>query len=203
MRSLRTFSTIGFLLLVGVVVLTGCGKPFNVQPKPAMPPGSAAASYKASAEVAGVTIQAEAITDEDYLYDTFEANLIMAGILPVRARVTNASADSARLKDAKFEIHPAGSRPFKLISAGKAYGKLMDYYAISVYNKRGYAQSKEDFLAYAMDVKKNLDAGERREGLLFFAIPTEIIRKGGLRLVTRELKVGNVKHKTPVELILN
>src|ERR1700686_4194776 len=68
-----------------LAVTLGCGKPFNVKQQPELPP----VSYAAKASAGGVSIQAQAITDEDSLYDTFDANLISAGILPVRVMLTN------------------------------------------------------------------------------------------------------------------
>ena len=77
------------VVLVFVSLLVGCGKPFNVQPRPKVLP----ANYKVSAESGGITIEAEPVTDEDKLYDTFEANLLLASVLPIRLRLTNTQAE--------------------------------------------------------------------------------------------------------------
>src|SRR5215212_7462283 len=80
----------GFAFAVALVIAaqsSGCGgKPFNVREKPFkvregtnMPPPT----FGARAEAGAVTIQAEAVRDEDFLYETFDANLILAGLLPV------------------------------------------------------------------------------------------------------------------------
>jgi hypothetical protein len=189
----------GFLTLTAFLLMTaGCGKPFNVQPKP----GRVEGEYSNRTERAGVMVEAEALTDEDALYDTFEANIILAGLLPVRAKITNSGTESLAIRRATFEVRVAGSRSFKVISAGKAYGKLISYYGISFYNKRGYSQSKEDFSAYALDVKKSLAAGETRAGLLFFPVPDELIRGGDLTLITKKLAAGKSKDGMPIEVTL-
>jgi hypothetical protein len=195
----KTSLVSGVLALMALVMMTaGCGKPFNVKPKPA----SVGASYANRTERGGVTLEAEALTNEDELYDTFEANLILAGILPVRAKITNSGPDAIAIRNANFEVRVEGDRSYKLISASKAYGRLLNYYAISVYNKRGYTQSKGDFLAYAMDVKKSLAGKETREGLLFFPVPGELIKSGTLTLSTKKLQAGKLKNEMPIELKL-
>ena len=61
-----------FLLLVAAQL--GCGRPFNVKTQPNLAP----TSYAAKTTVDSITVEAQAITDEDFLYDTFDANLISA-----------------------------------------------------------------------------------------------------------------------------
>src|SRR6185369_12727399 len=68
---------------VAAALTAGCGgKPFNVKPRPSL----SKTDYRASGKVDGVGIQADAITDEDYLFEIFDANLIQAGVYPVRIR---------------------------------------------------------------------------------------------------------------------
>src|SRR5262245_36302775 len=110
-----------FLVLAFLALLAGCGKPFNVKPKP----DKVVANYHARAEINGLTIEAAALRDENYLYDNFEANPHLADLLPVRIRVVNTGPEGVALKDAKFELRQAekGSR-FQLVSASRAYEKL-------------------------------------------------------------------------------
>ena len=176
----------------------GCGKPFIVQPKP----GKGEGGYSNRTERAGVTVEAAALTDEDALYDTFEANVILAGLLPVRAKITNSGTETIAVSKASFEVQVGGKQRFKAVRASKAYDRLISFYGISIYTKRGYNQSKEDFSAYALDVKKSLAAGESREGLLFVLVPDDLIRGGDLILITKKLEAGSSKDKTPIEIEL-
>jgi hypothetical protein len=193
------------VLLIGftAIHLMACGKPFNVKPKPTVKDikPDASVTLKAEGEANGMKIQAEAITDEDYIYDAFDANIIMAGVLPVRLQLTNGGAEKAGLRNARFEIF-AQNKIYKLIDSHKAYKKLMSYYAISIYNKNGYKVSREDFDTHALELKKELAPGESREGLIYFAIPNEIIKGGDLKLLTRRLGAGRVKDDARMELLL-
>ncbi len=145
-------------------------------------------------------LNAEALTDEDKLYDTFDGNLILAGILPVRVKLQNSGAEKVELKSAKFELRGATNSVFKLLEAEKAYKQLRKYYGITIYNKRGNSESKADFSTYALDVKKSLAGNETREGLLFFAVPNEVIKEGNFRLVVR--KLNRARSDSPLELQL-
>lgn len=163
------------------------------------PPPSASGPV---AESRGISFQAEALTDEDYLYETFDANLIMAGILPVRVKVGNSSPEALNLKRARFEVG-SGGRPLKMMDARRAYKRLVSYYGISTYSQEGYRESRDDFSAYALNLEPPLPPGETRQGILFFQVPDEQIRRGGLTLLVRKLKVGKSNPETSVELKLN
>jgi hypothetical protein len=194
-----------FCALTGLlaVLVTACGKPFNVKPKPAVKDTVVQAQPEkpTQAESKGVRLQAEAIKDEDFLYDTFEANMIMAGVLPVRVKLTNTGSDAAELKKAKFAIK-SQNKIYKFLDSHKAYKCLMSYYGISIYNKNGFKESRADFDTHAIDVKKPLDKGETREGLLYFAVPSEVVRRNDLTLSVRKLSAGRSKDDAAVELIL-
>lgn len=180
-----------------------CGKPFNVKPKPAVIDSKATArvTLKAVGESQGVAIQATALTDEDYLYDTFEANLILAGVLPVHLKLTNNGDSVADLKRSKLEIK-ALNRNYKMLDSRKAYKRLMSFYGISIYNKHGHKESRADFDTHAFDLKKPLAVGESRDGLIYFAVPNEVIKGGSLNLLARKLSAGRAKDDAPVELNL-
>lgn len=184
-------------LAVGLAAaqLAGCGgKPFNVKTQPAAaqpdaPPGT---GPRAKAESAGVSIEAWAVLDEDFLYETFDANLILAGILPVRLNLTNQGSEPVDLSRAKFEVRAAG-KSFKMLQARSAYSRLISYYGITSYSKDGYNESRDDFVSYSIDFKTPLAAGESRAGLLFFAVPGDIARAPGVTLQAQRLsrKGGN------------
>jgi hypothetical protein len=193
------------LLLVGFILMlcAACGKPFNVKSKPTIKDvkPDARIDLKSVAEANGLKLQAEAILDEDFIYDAFDANMILAGVLPVRLQLDNNGGEKAALDKARFDLL-AQNRIYKMIDSHKAYKKLMSYYSISIYNKNGYKESREDFDTHALDLKKELAPGESREGLIYFAIPKEVIQSGDLKLLARKLGVGRVKDDAKLELIL-
>lgn len=186
-------------LLVTALILSACGKPFNVKPRPDTPPPISGSSAVASV----IALEAEAVTDEDYLYDTFEANLLMAGVLPVRVRATNRGTEPVSLKKSVFEIRSAESPAYKAIRAGEAFNRVFSFYGISLYTKRGHKESKSDFLSHSIDLSAPLAAGESREGLMFFPVPDGIARRPGLRLTARRLDPDKKKSDDAVELKLN
>jgi hypothetical protein len=186
-----------------VILMTGCGKPFNVKPKPAIKDATSVppVTWKAEGVSQGVRIQAATVTDEDYLYDTFEANLLLADVLPIHLKMTNTGTEAAALRQAKLEIK-AQNKSYKMLDSHKAYKRLMSFYGISIYNKNGHKESRADFDTHAFDLKKNLAAGESREGLVYFAVPNEIIKSGNLNLLASKLSAGRAKDNSPVELNL-
>lgn len=186
--------------VVSILAITlACGKPFNVKQQPELPP----VSYAAKASADGISIQARAITDEDFLYDTFDANLISAGVLPVRVMLTNLEDHAVDLQNAGFEIRAPAGRSFKAVDARRAFKRLISYYEIKVYNKAGYKKSLEAFSAYALDVKMPLAAGQSRQGLIFFLTTSESARALGLTLVVSRLSSNASRERGAVELRLN
>ena len=159
----------------------GCGRPFSVKTQPNLPP----ASYAAKATVDSVAVEAQAITDEDFLYETFDANLISAGVLPVRVMVTNSGSEALDLKSARFEIEARAK--FKAVEARKAFKRLISYYEIKAYSKSGYTESLEAFAAFALDVATPLGAGQSRQGLVFFLASSEAARQKGLTMTIGKL----------------
>ena len=182
------------LIASGAAWVACSGKPFDVKPRPSIRP----AVIKASGEAAGITLRAEAVTDEDYLYETFDANLIIAGICPVRVSVKNDSSDVIELKRARFEIRSRDGRRFKALKARSAYKRLISYYGISSWSKDGYKRSVADFGSYALDVESPLAPGESRQGLLFFEAPAEVARESGK--IFSAARLGNKQTKTDSSL---
>ena len=171
-------------IMVVAGLIAGCGgKPFNVKPRPSL----SKTDYRASGKVNGVGIQADAITDEDYLFEVFDANLIQAGVYPVRIRMTNNGAGGLELKRVKFGLRSPAGKLFRLSEARRAYKRLISYYELSLYSKDGYKRSLSDFTSYAFDTVSPLGPGESRDGILFFLLPAETAHEGGLSLEAERL----------------
>ncbi len=185
------------LCLALSLCLAGCaGAPFDIKNKVELPPPSPSA---ARAESSGVLVQAEVLRDEDYLNDIFDANLILASVLPVRVKVTNKAEAPIDLSKAKFEINAANGRAYKSADAKKAFKRLISYYEITTYSKPSYKESQDTFTSYALDLSKPLDRGASREGLVFFIIPEAADQPGSLKF-----KVSRLDQKAAaVELNLN
>lgn len=184
--------------LFGVTWL-GCGRPFNVRTQPDLPP----ASDEAKAAAGNIRIGARAITDEDFLYDTFDANLILAGVLPVRVMLSNSGRESVSLKNARFELRAIEGRSLKAINERQAFKRLISYYEISAYSKTGYSESLDAFSAYALDLKTPLGAGQSREGLVFFSLGSELARRAGFTMIVSGLDAADSGGGGRVEFKLN
>jgi hypothetical protein len=115
--------------------------------------------------VGAVEFQASAIRDEDYLYATFDSNLKLAGIFPIKMRLQNGGSEPIDLRPVRFLLSPAGQRP---IDPRRAFKRLMTYYKIRAYNPQGYKASLADFVSYGFDQRAPLPPGESRWGILFF-----------------------------------
>jgi hypothetical protein len=174
----------------------GCGRPFNVKTQPGLPP----ANYTAKTRVDGIAIEARTITDEDFLYETFDANLILAGVLPVRVMLTNSGGEEVDCKKARFEIETQ-SKHYKRVDARKAFKRLISYYGISAYSKAGYKESLEAFSSYEFNVDTALGGTESRQGLMFFLMPAGVSRRPGLTLTVARLHLKS--RNAEVSLILN
>ncbi len=203
LRSLRPPVFI-FVLLV-TLVIAGCGgKPFEIRERPfKIKEGREAPLVNiARAKSDQIEIEAEAIRDEDYLYETFNANLILAGVLPIRLELVNQGQEPVDLSKAQFEIKAADGRVYKMADAKKAFKRLISYYEISTYSKSGYKKSQEDFASYSLDLNKPFGAGESREGLVFFIIPDAVAQTTGVTMAASRLDRKQSKSAT-VELKLN
>ena len=165
-----------------------------MKPQPSLPP----ARYAGTTTVDSLNISVQAITDEDLLYDTFDANLISAGLLPVRVMLTNTSAEPVDLSESEFEVQ-AGSQRYKAVDARKAFKRLVSYYDVSAYTKAGYKESLDALAGYALDIRTPLNGSESRHGLVFVKMPGDVARQTGLRIVISKL----VKKQPSIELPLN
>jgi hypothetical protein len=182
---------------VPLIISFGCGRPFDVKTQPSLPP----ARYAETATVNSINISVQAITDEDLLYDTFDANLISAGVLPVRVMLTNSGVESIDISETLFEVQ-AGSQRYKAVDSRRAFKRLVSYYDVSAYTKAGYKDSQDAFIAYALDIKTPLNGNQSRQGLVFVMMPEDVARQTGLKMVVSRLG-KTLPKKQNIELRLN
>jgi hypothetical protein len=165
---MRRALALSALLVLAALVGSACaGKPFNVKPKPTAPPGN----FRSRISTGALELRAGTIRDDDCLYEMFDANLVLAGVLPVKFSIKNSGAGHVDLKPVRFWLEAAGQRR-KPIQPRSAFGRLMKYYKIRAYNPNGYKASKADFASYGFDSGAPLASGESRWGVLFFEPPS-------------------------------
>jgi hypothetical protein len=165
---------------------SGCAtRPFNVRPRPACPLGD----FTACTDAGPLELKAGAIRNEDCLYDTFDANLILAGVLPVKVDIWNRSSQPVNLKKAMFLL----SNDQKPMDPRRAFKRIMTYYKIRLYNQEGYKASLADFASYGFDQATPLPPGQSRWGVLFFENRPDLKRAQGSILLVKGLGIADLK----------
>jgi hypothetical protein len=180
-------------LALCVLALCACaGKPFNVKTVPRAEPDSIGPAVRTD----GLRVRAEAIWDENWLLETFDANLILAGVVPVRVDLENAGASAVETRKLKLELTAADGSRFKRLDPKKAMKAIETYYGITVRSKTGDKLYKADFQANALDLKLALGPGEHRQGFVFFGFP-----KGDTRRPTAAtLSIGSKSDAVSLDL---
>jgi hypothetical protein len=138
------------------------------------------------------------LTDEES-QDLFEANLPLAGVLPVRVELEYETGGvPVELKRARVHLRDGAGREWKLLPAKKAVGRILKANDIYVYNPHSRKQFEKEFSAHEIDLKTPLTASERRQGFLFFQSPSKEPLRSPAGLV---LTITGLAQ--PVELPLN
>ena len=158
-------------LLAGMVALTAaCGSSlFRVKPVaelPALPDNSRSAS------AGGVTVRVAPLLSDEEAQELFEANLPLAGVLPVRIEMTFESGVPVEIKRARFRLRDAQSREWKLLSPKNAVSRVLKANEVYAYNPNSRKQFEKEFTSYGIELKEPLSTSERRrQGFLFFQTP--------------------------------
>jgi hypothetical protein len=158
-------------VLAGIVALTAsCGSSlFRVKPVtelPALPDNSRSAS------AGGVTVRVAPLLSDEQAQELFEANLPLAGVLPVRLEMVFESGVPIDVKRARFRLRDARGLEWKLISPKNAVSRILKANEVFAYNPNSRKQFEKEFAAYGIELKEPLTASERRrQGFLFFQTP--------------------------------
>lgn len=169
-------------LLVGLLVFatTACsGSLFKVKPAIELPALPLSAK---TANAGGVRASVAPLLSDEDSQDLFEANLPLAGVLPLRIEVayqidhpgedSPAGAVPLELKRARLHLRDGAGHEWKLLSTKQAIGRILKANGVFLYNPHSRKQFEKEFSAYAIDLKTPLPAAERRrQGFLFFQAP--------------------------------
>jgi hypothetical protein len=150
--------------------MTGCGSSlFRVKPVtelPALPDNSRSAS------AGGVTVRVAPLLSDEEAQELFEANLPLAGVLPVRMEMTFESGVPVEIKRARFRLRDAQGREWKLLSPKSAVSRVLKANEVYAYNPNSRKQFEKEFTSYGIELKEPLSTSERRrQGFLFFQAP--------------------------------
>ena len=167
----RLGTLVGFAALALAVSLSaGCGSSlYRVKPiaeLPALPDNSR------SAGGGGVTVRVAPLLSDEEAQELFEANLPLAGVLPVRIEMAFESGVPVEIKRARFRLRDAQGREWKLLSPKGAISRILKANEVFAYNPHSRKQFEKEFGAYGIELKEPLSATDRvRQGFLFFLTP--------------------------------
>ncbi len=185
------------LAMVTALLTTSCaGSLFKVKPVVELPP---LAGEVSSGSAGGVTVRVAPLMSDEDSQELFEANLPLAGVLPVRVELAFESGVSVETKKVRFRLRDDAGREWKLISPKAAISRILKANDVYAYNPNSRKQFQKEFTAYALDLQEPLSAtDQRRQGFLFFETPKKepVESPHGLVLVVERLP-------QPVEIHLN
>ncbi|MEP6920880.1 MAG: hypothetical protein ABI967_07130 [bacterium] len=168
--------------------LSGCaGALFKVKPAIELPP---LAGNVKSGSAGGVLIRVAPLLSDEESQDLFEANLPLAGVLPLRVELDYESGVPLELKRARFRMRDGASREWKLLSPKDAISRVLKANEIFAYNPSSRKQFEKEFGSYGLDLKTPLTPSERRrQGFLFFQTPDKqaLASPHGLVLIIERL----------------
>ena len=173
-----------FLSLISLLLLataTSCsGSLFKVKPATELPPLPA---NTRSADAGGVTVRVAPLLTDEESQELFEANLPLAGVLPVRVELAFQSGVPVELKKARFRLRDGQNREWKLLSPKSAISRIMKANGVRLYNPNARKQFEREFGAYGIDLKTPLSSSDpRRDGFLFFQTPDKNAVTAGQQL---------------------
>lgn len=175
------------LVIVALALVTGaCGALYKVKPAVEAPLPETAKN----AEGGGLSLRAAPLLTDEESQELFEANLPLAGVLPVKIEITNQGSAPLELRRARFSLRDSEGREWKMRSAKDVVSRILKDNDITLYNPRSRAKFEEAVRAYVLDTRKPLAASERRQGLIFFQAPKkeEVTAPRGLVLSIEKLQ---------------
>jgi hypothetical protein len=175
----RRLSLLGFMLALALT--TSCsGSLFKVKPVAELPPLPAETR---TTDAGGVTLRVAPLLTDEQIQELFEANLALAGVLPVRIELAFQSGVAIELKKARFHLRDDQNREWKLLSPKSAISRIMKANDVRLYNPNSRKQFEQEFGAYAIDLKSPLSSADtRRQGFLFFQTPDKQAVTAGQKL---------------------
>jgi hypothetical protein len=126
----------------------------------------------ATADVGSLSFRAAPLLTDEESQDLFEANLQLAGLLPVRVEINHNSGEAIELKKLRFKIRDNLGVTWKMISAKQAVSRILKANDVFAYNPHSRKTFEKELRDYELDIKTPLTHGERRRaGFLFFQSP--------------------------------
>ncbi|MDX6444197.1 MAG: hypothetical protein QOH71_1271 [Blastocatellia bacterium] len=107
--------------------------------------------------------------NDEQSQELFEANLQLAGLLPVRVEIKHNSGEAIELRKVRFRLTDGAGTKWKTISAKQAIARILKANDVFLYSPSSRKTFEQEFRAYELDLKAPLTKSEgRREGLVIF-----------------------------------
>jgi hypothetical protein len=157
----------GSALVLTVLFTSSCGTSlFKVKPVSQLPPMPPTV---ASANLGSISFRAAAMLNDEQSQELFEANLQLAGLLPVRVEIKHNGGEAIELRKVRFRLTDGAGTKWKTISAKQAIARILKANDVFLYSPSSRKTFEQEFRAYELDLKAPLTKSEgRREGLVIF-----------------------------------
>ena len=168
---------------------------FKVKPVVELPPlPDSARSISGN----GITFRVAPLLSDEESQELFEANLPVAGILPVRMELVYDGAPPVEINRARFRLRDGEGLEWKILTTKQAVSRIMKANDIYAYNPNSRKRFEKEFGAYEIDLKTPATPADRRQGFLFFQTPDKepVASPRGLTLIVERLP-------QPIELKIN
>jgi hypothetical protein len=155
---------------LSLVFATSCsGSLFKVKPAAALSPMP---STVASVNLGSISFRAAPLLTDEESQELFEANLHLAGLLPVRVEINHNSGDAVEMKKVRFRLTDGAGVKWNAVSTKQAIARILKANGVSIYNPSSRKTFEHDFRSYELDLKSPLTHNEgRRQGLIMFLAP--------------------------------
>jgi hypothetical protein len=195
LKQRRSGAAYGVLLFLMIAAGASCGGSlYRVKPVVDAPVNSTTGAASAG----GVNVRAVPLLKDEEGQELFEANLLLAGLLPVRVEIGNESGAPLSFKRVRFRLRDQSGKEWKYRNAKQAVSRILEANDIYLYNPNSRAAFEAALRAHAFDLETPLVPGQPRRGLIFFQTPKKnaVESQSGLLLVVEGLP-------QPLELRLN
>ena len=157
------------VLLLTTVFGASCGGSlYRVKPVVDAP---AASTTTGAVSAGGVNVRAVPLLRDEEGQELFEANLLLAGLLPVRVEIGNESTAPLSFKRVRFRLRDQAGKEWKYRTHKQAVSSLLDANEIYLYNPNSRAAFERALGAHALDTATPLAVNQSRRGLIFFRTP--------------------------------
>lgn len=148
----------------------GCSRePFRIQPKADSP----SETLTNAAAGKSLSVRARALRDENESNDRFDANHLLAGVMPVEIRLENTASGPVSLVGIRFRLRDAKGTEWPALTPDQSVKRLVKYYGVRAYAVDGFNTFREKYRGYGLPATGSIAPGATVQGYLFFRMPKD------------------------------